>query len=98
MLEHSASLRDIFSKADYIDKAREEQLNELKQMELYAKVRYWIADMFDFEKASIRLGQRIEAQGVSHFVSPYYFIEFEARYLKNFWVPGSPISFKVFFE
>ena len=96
MLEHSASLRNIFSRSEFIDKAREEQLKELKQMELYAKVRYWIADMFDFEKASVRLGQRIEAQGISHFMSPYYFSEFEARYLNNLWVPGSAISLKAF--
>lgn len=96
ILEHSTSLRNLFSTAEFIDKVREEQLKELKQMELYAKVRYWIADMCDFEKAGDRLGHPIEAQGVSPFTSPYYFSEFETRYLNNFWVPGSATSLKDF--
>jgi len=95
IVEHSSAFRKIFTDAQYSDKAREEEWKELKQLDLYSKVLYWVADMFETrdENARARLAaHRIEAHGVSHFMSPYYFTEVKAKYLNDLCVPGSLTS------
>lgn len=91
ILEHSAFFRYFFAEHEYWKVLREQQLKELKEKlpDLYAKVRYWIADMFNFEEAKDRLQTPMDAHDVPNFMSPYYFSEMEARYLGNFSLPGS---------
>ena len=91
ILEHSAFFRNFFAEHEHVKVLREQQLKELKEKlpDLYAKVRYWIADMFHFEEGEDRLQTPMEAHDVPNFMSPYYFTEMEARYLGNFSVPGS---------
>ena len=87
---------------EFIDKTREEQLINLKQrVDLFDRVRYWIADIVDYEKfenASIRLGQRIEVRRVSNFMTSYYFSNTEAQDLHNLWIPESTVCLKTFLE
>jgi hypothetical protein len=76
ILQHSA----FFAEYEYEKILREQQLKESKELkeklpDQNSKVRYWIADMFNFEEAKDRLQTPTEAHDVPNFMT---------RYLGNF--------------
>lgn len=95
ILEHSKCLRRIFSKAETIEAARKEQLAELKGLDLFTKVQYWIADMFDFKEAAGRLSFPNDSADGVRLLSPYYFSTPEAQYLGNLYASGDGKTLKV---
>lgn len=62
-------------------------------MQLLLKIKFWIADMFDFAKARTRLGCQMAASDIAPYLSPHYFDDCEARYLGGIMTPEG-ISFK----
>jgi hypothetical protein len=86
MLPNSACLRRVFSAVVTIEAIRTEQLKELQELDLFMKVQYWIADMFEFQTAAERLSCPNDSPDVAGLLSPYYFNMSEARYLGNLYV------------
>ena len=96
VLEHSKCLRRIFSKGVTVEVARKEQLAELKELDLFLNVQYWIADLFEVELAEQRLSSTSESPGVAKQLSSYYFSVHEAKYLGNFYASGDGKTLKDF--
>ena len=89
ILKHSETLPDSFTRYFCCAILREDQLDEMKrEKDFWKRTMFWISDFLSFEESQHRLTMP-PADGVSQWMSPFYFSAEEAQYAGSLMMPNT---------
>ena len=90
ILEHSREIRNSFRDFLKCSIARENQLQGMQNdKEFWQRVLFWVSDFLDFRASQERLTLPPAEDGITPFMSPYYFSKEEAHGLGGLYMPNT---------